>query len=759
MRLTPLGNPNIRTALAAACLALAGCQRLPYIDQAKTVPKSGLSPAAELDREVEQANFLTRLPDAVALPDVDPPRTPDNPDAMEVWPMTLQEAIQIGLDNSEVIRVISLGAQGIPIGGFEPTPLSTAAGAALGAGTLASVYDPAIQETQIAEALSVFDAQLTTRLFYEKREQLTNNSIAAGFFQTGDRFPALIRTEGSQAGTPNFESRIQKRAATGGTYAVAHQIEYLYSNFPSNTFPSAYNTRTVLTFSQPLLGGSQQFGPSGLEANRAPIIVARLNSDVSVWRFKTEIMAMVRSIEQQYWALSQQQVQYWSRQQAVQLGEAILQREQAKLQVGSGSVPNVAEAEQQLRNFQIDYVQSTADLINVERQLRNILGLKPSDNRRIVPTTAPTEARLVPDWDTSFAQMIAFQPDIVQNQMLVRIAELQLLITRNQLLPALNFDALYQFNGFGQRLDEAEAVGTGASVRAIDPIVSQMQQNAGLNPTPGTFKNFTNWQVGLTFQMPLGFRRELANTRASQYTLLRQRAFLQQVVHQSTHSLQRFFLEVDANYKLLKYAGLAREAAEKRLAAQRSFFEAGTINIDRYLDAVNQWANAVAREAQFKTSYNTSIAALEESKGTLLAYNNIAVNEGPQPRKAYIQAIDQRAAHQRLPVPLDGPQLPQRRLGPPNADSVVPMPTPDGDDPGPRPPMPAPVGPLGPPPRPVAPTIPAADPTPLSAAPVFGADPGLVRASAPEPELPMLPPAAAEPTLSVPIALPPLPPE
>ena len=71
--------------------------------------------------------------------------------------MTLQEAIRIGLDNSEIVRVIAFGAQGIPIGGFEPTPLNTGASAgvasSLGAGTLQSVYDPAIHETQIATAL------------------------------------------------------------------------------------------------------------------------------------------------------------------------------------------------------------------------------------------------------------------------------------------------------------------------------------------------------------------------------------------------------------------------------------------------------------------------------------------------------------------------------------------------------------------------------------------------------------------------------
>ena len=36
----------------------------------------------------------------------------------ESWPMSLREAIRIGLDNSEIIRVISFGAKGSPVGGI-----------------------------------------------------------------------------------------------------------------------------------------------------------------------------------------------------------------------------------------------------------------------------------------------------------------------------------------------------------------------------------------------------------------------------------------------------------------------------------------------------------------------------------------------------------------------------------------------------------------------------------------------------------------
>ncbi len=192
---------------------------------------------------------------------------------------------------------------------------------------------------------------------------------------------------------------------------------------------------------------------------------------------------------------------------------------------------------------------------------------------------------------------------------------------------------------------------------------------------------------------------------SAQYVLLRSRAYLQQVVHQTTHSLARFFLEIDANYKQFKTASRLRAAAAQRLDAQRAYYEEGRITIDRFLDAVSQYATAVATEAQYKTTYNISIVALEEAKGTLLAYDNIAVAEGPHPRKAYIQARDIQAAHRQHHMQPDGPIVPAKPVGPGNPDVTTPNPPPNADEPQ-YPPMPAPIGPLGPTPTPVPPHVP-----------------------------------------------------
>ncbi len=128
-------------------------------------------------------------------------------------------------------------------------------------------------------------------------------------------------------------------------------------------------------------------------------------------------------------------------------------------------------------------------------------------------------------------------------------------------------------------------------------------------------------------------RYPLANSRQAQYILLRSRAYYQQVVHQTTHSLARFFLEIDANHKQYRTASRLRQAAAQRLDAQRAYYEEGRITVDRYLDAISQYATAVATEAQYRTTYNVSIVALEEAKGTLLAYDNIVVAEAPHPSR------------------------------------------------------------------------------------------------------------------------------
>ena len=297
--------------------------------------------------------------------------------------------------------------------------------------------------------------------------------------------------------------------------------------------------------------------------------IAPLTPAYDVQRVKIEVMAHVRSIEQQYWSLAQQHVQLWASKQAVGLAEGVLKRELAELNVGRGTAADAAESQQRLEQFKLDLVTKTSDVITTERQLRNILGLPLADGRRIVPVTAPLEAQSSPDWETSLAAMLEKHPLILEEK---------------------------------ARLKEAEAAAHAAN---LDEVANTFLPDLAFPTRPAPAAH---------------------TTRVRSAQLEQQKAFLQQVIDQSTRSLARFFLEIDANYKQLQTASRLRAAAAQRLEAQRAFYEEGRITIDRYFDSVSQSASAIAQEAQFKTTYNIALMALDEAKGTLLEHNRIVVS-------------------------------------------------------------------------------------------------------------------------------------
>ena len=306
---------------------------------------------------------------------------------------------------------------------------------------------------------------------------------------------------------------------------------------------------------------------AGEPAGGRPTVIAP-RGDVSPFRFKAEVMALVRSIDQQYWALGHQNARRQGKEVAVALGEEILRGEEARVQAGGGSATDVAAARESLERSRVELADATADVATAERLLRNLLNLPPGDDGRLLPVTPPTEARVTPDWDACLARMVACQPDILQDDVAVRLAAFR---------PA--------------------------------PAESLAANNGRGEPMPATGK------------------AEEAGPDPPKLDAERRRASSQQVLHQSTHTLARFFLEVDASYKQFRAAGRLRETARMRLEARQASYEAGSVPIDRYLGALSDWSTAVASEAQARAGYNTSIIALEEAKGTLLGYANIVVAE------------------------------------------------------------------------------------------------------------------------------------
>jgi hypothetical protein len=121
----------------------------------------------------------------------------------EMWDLTLDEVVRTSLNNSKVLR--DLG------GTILRTPSLTS-----------TVYGPALEQTHprfgAEAALSAFDANLATRMFFGKNDRALNNLLVGGGSRTVVQDLATVQTQ------------ISKQAATGSIFTLRHNMEYDANN-------------------------------------------------------------------------------------------------------------------------------------------------------------------------------------------------------------------------------------------------------------------------------------------------------------------------------------------------------------------------------------------------------------------------------------------------------------------------------------------------------------------------------------------------
>ncbi|MCO6453941.1 MAG: TolC family protein [Pirellulaceae bacterium] len=521
----------------------------------------------------EQRRIAVRDPSELPparIPDVPPPPTvtaPRNDDPQ--WILALDDAVRIALSNSEVVRVLA----GV-----------TAASSGV------TIYDPAISNTVIDQEQARFDPQLTVRNDFNRFES------PLGPDATG-------RIVGEAVDDYNLNLDLSKTTVTGG--AASLRLNTNPRRFDDDRLFNPLNRSFLeLGYTQPLLQGG------GQAANRAPIVLARIDTERSYFQLKDSVQELVRGTIAAYWDLVFARVDVWARRQQVEQGEFALRFAEAEARVGRTSGSEVAPVRSALARFRAGLLSAEGNLLDREAALRNILGIPPSDNRRIVPFTPPRRNRLEPNWQGILELASERRPDIIELKLILEADQQRLLLARNESQPRLDAQALYRWNGLEGELP------------APDFQVSSR---------PG---EFTDWTLGVNFSVPLGLRRERAGVRRQELLLARDRANLDQGLHNAAHQLALAVRNVARSYEQYLTLRETREAARKNLEVQVARFEklprgpgGQPLNFLDVRVAISDWGDAVSAEAQALLQYNTDLATLERETGTVLETHGVRFYE------------------------------------------------------------------------------------------------------------------------------------
>ncbi len=564
-----------------------------------------------------------------------------NMDTKNLWDLSLEEAVQIALANSKVVRFLAgAPSDNIP---QEPIAPSYLLASPLEPQNIQTVYDPAYWETDpgadgrpgVEAALSAFDAQLSSSLTWEKIDTPENVNPA---------FVSLGSPEIDNEDRASFQTRISKVTATGGTFALTHNVIYDLnnSNFagslfgPPYAYKSDFNVNLIAEARQPLLrGAGVQFnrinGP-GTQAgpgNYRGVMIARVNTDMELARFETNVQRLVVNVEQQYWELY---YQYRALDSVIKGRDSALQtwrKIYTLYRVGGkgGEADKEAQAREQYYIFRSNAETTLNGLYQTEANLRYLLGLASTDGRLIRPKDEPTIAKVTFDWYDVQAEALARNADLRALKWYVKRRELELIAAKNYLLPQLDAVAQYSWLGLGNNLFP-EANGAGSNFTLPGSAAYESLTNG----------QFQQWQVGLQFSMPLGFRKEMSGVRNAQIALAREKVKLQEGELELSHQLAFAIRDLETDYVLSQTDFNRRIAAQRQVEAVQAAYETDTITLDVLLRAQQELAAAESAYYRALVNYNRAIATVHLRKGSLLEYNGVYLAEGPWPGKAYFDA-------------------------------------------------------------------------------------------------------------------------
>jgi hypothetical protein len=318
----------------------------------------------------------------------------------------------------------------------------------------------------------------------------------------------------------------------------------------------------------------------GMKPDPSSLVIVRLNADAGLERFRSEVMAAVRSVVELYWNLAEMDAAVWAAEQSVNLARDVVDLEQALLSPDK-ELTGLADAALKLEQFQELLTERRQSAEKSERHLRNALALPPHDNRQIIASDHPVKEHVVFDWETCLDALKHKQPDVRQQKAIVAQAERILAEARKAIVEAANKRGIRQ-----------------------DPEVKR------------TF---------LGFSVPL--RQPLANTRQAQYAVLRSQTYLDEVVQQTTQSLARAINNAESSYRRYAEARRMRDADDEHLKAQRVDWNEGRITAGRFLEAVEKYSTLVTNEHHQLAAYNLALTFVSECKGTLLEDRSIIVCE------------------------------------------------------------------------------------------------------------------------------------
>lgn len=403
---------------------------------------------------------------------------------------------------------------------------------------------------------------------------------------------------------------------TGTSYAVAFSANKASTNSIFATFnPSIFSTLNF-SLTQPLLRNR------GLFPNRATIMIARRNLQQSRANFAAQINeAIVRAVNQ-YWDVVQARENLAVLRKSLVQAETTYEQNKRALELGALPPLDIYRSESQAATRRLQVIQAEYALKQTEDDFRRTISadldpyVRALDLDLSEPAESVGELSAIDD-QQAIEQAMQRRPELEALRHQLANDETSIRLAHNSLQPDLSLGGFYSSNGRGG--NQLDPTTTPPAVLSRGGLRDAFEQLSGFD--------FPTYGFTVQLRLPIRNRSAEADLGSSQLSRRRSLYALRQRVQaillearNAVHQLEQAKLSMAA-------AKIARDLAQKNLAAEQRKYELGAQTIFFVLDAQTQLAQAETSLLQSQISYQRALTAVDRATGTLLERHRVEIAE------------------------------------------------------------------------------------------------------------------------------------
>jgi hypothetical protein len=280
---------------------------------------------------------------------------------------------------------------------------------------------------------------------------------------------------------------------------------------------------------------------------------------------KRNLNQLLLNVETAYWNLYGSYGQLHSREQGLRFARETWKVTEAQYKVGKLSQAAVAQAEGQYNLFCSQRLNALDTVLDNERQLRAMMGMKIKDGTRLVPSDAPTLVEKKPDWKEGRRATMKKRPELQMARRDVELASWEVAMTKG----------LAEYFPLGDGVRQAQLQLARASLVLQDQELKAERY------------------LGMWYRRMSSAYFQIKAAKAQR---------------------EAFATQLQIRYELYR-AGAIEPGSGKSVA------------LDLLLEAQRFWAEALATEYQAIVTYNNALAGWEFAKADIMKHAHVRLAE------------------------------------------------------------------------------------------------------------------------------------